>query len=818
MDTAAGSATVLQDMDTVMQSNEVPISNGHPTNGFLDPRVLHKMDDLDLPDSDEVSREDSVESSSNLDVAQPRKAYLPTGCCYDVRMKLHANADFSASPHHPEDPRRIESIMKEFRDAGLIYNGSKAALLEILKDCPQKFMYRIDARKATESEICTVHTAEHFDWVHSLSNMSSAELRDLTNEFDMGRKSLYVGNLTYEAALISAGGAIETCKAVVTGNVKNAVAVIRPPGHHAEHNESLGFCIFNNVPIAATVCMTEYPEICRKILILDWDVHHGNGIQNMFYENPNVLYISLHVYQNGIFYPGQPENENFDDGGLDKVGRGKGIGRNVNIGWADQGVGDGEYMAAFQRIVMPIAQEFDPDLVIISAGFDAAAGDDLGGCFVSPACYSHMTHMLMSLANGKVAVCLEGGYNLRAISRSALAVAKTLMGEPPERISLPPLNRISNDTLNHVKRIQANYWECMRPGVIPQADISARATERMSDVIRRAQKSVLSDEYNMRPLKIMRTGITELFENQVLATPELGKAKKVIVFIHDPPDVLAQPDLHDNTIYPNNAYVTDELKSYIDWAITNNFGVIDINFPQQVTEPQSNNLDGYLPKANESVLANQTKELLCYVWDNWLETIAGASVTLVGVGDAYLGIKQLLTSRDTARAKIPSILSFVSGSLRTVKSDSDPQLSAWYRTNSLIYVSPDHLCFTDPDQARKVSKNRFGRVERADISINHPSSSPNHGQDGSIGSGSGSGVGGGGAVNGGVVGKMLRRHEEDGQEWISRKVREWEEVNLDPDETEDEDEKIVRAMEDTEMEMRGVITGEVSSRMPIIAS
>ncbi|KAF8861541.1 histone deacetylase A-like protein [Acephala macrosclerotiorum] len=820
MDTA-GSTTVLQDMDTVMQSNEVPISNGHSTNGFLDPRVLHKMDDLDLPDSEEgVSREESIESSSNLDVAQPRKAYLPTGCCYDVRMKLHANADFSASPHHPEDPRRIESIMKEFRDAGLIYNGTNLDLLEILKTSPQQSMYRIDARKATESEICTVHTAKHFDWVHSLSQMSSAELRDLTSEFDMGRKSLYVGNLTYEAALISAGGAIETCKAVVTGTVKNAVAVIRPPGHHAEHDESLGFCIFNNVPIAATVCMTEFPEVCRKILILDWDVHHGNGIQNMFYENPNVLYISLHVYQNGIFYPGQPENENFDDGGLDKCGRGKGMGRNVNIGWADQGVGDGEYMAAFQRIVMPIAQEFDPDLVIISAGFDAAAGDDLGGCFVSPACYSHMTHMLMSLANGKVAVCLEGGYNLRAISRSALAVAKTLMGEPPERIQLPPLNKTSNDTLNQVKRIQARYWECMRPGVIPQADISAKGTERMSDVIRRAQKSVLAEKYNMRPLKIMRTGISEMFENQVLATPELGKAKKVIMFIHDPPDVLAQPDLHDNTIYPHNAYVTDDLRSYISWAISNNFGVIDINFPQQATEPQTNNgLDSYLPKASENVLANQTKELLCYVWDNWLETIAGASVTLVGVGDSYMGIKQLLMARDTARTKIPSILSFVNGSLRTVKSDSDPHLSAWYRTNSLIYVSPDHLCFTDPDQARKVSKNRFGHVEKADIAVAHPS---NNDHNGSFDSGSGSAIGGsngGGAANGGVVGRMLRRHEEDGQEWILRKVREWEEVNLDPDETEDEDEKVGRLEDaDTEMGMRGVIMGEVSSRMPISAS
>ena len=267
--------------------------------------------------------------------------------------------------------------------------------------------------------------------------------------------------------MISAGGAIETCKNVVAGNVKNAIAVIRPPGHHAEETESMGFCIFNNVPIAAKVCMQDYPEICRKVLILDWDVHHGNGIQNMFYSDPNVLYISLHVYRNGDFYPGLPDEEGIPDGNIDKIGVGVGVGKNINIGWHDQGMGDGEYIAAFQRIVMPIAQEFDPDLVIVSAGFDAAAGDELGGCFVTPACYSHMTHMLMSLANGKVAVCLEGGYNLRAISRSALAVAKTLMGEPPQRLVLPPLNRAAAQVLDTVKQHHAPYWDCMRQGVIP---------------------------------------------------------------------------------------------------------------------------------------------------------------------------------------------------------------------------------------------------------------------------------------------------------------------------------------------------------------
>jgi len=532
------SSSMLQSsemIDTIMEGDgQEHLSNGHIQNGFVDPRVLTTPED-DANDSTQPTSRDEGDTSSDMTKAVIcRKHFLPTGCCYDDRMKLHANADYSSNPHHPEDPRRIEAIMKEFKDAGLIYSGTQAELNDVLKQSPNSWMWRIAARKATPAEICTVHTAAHFEWVKSLSLLTSSQLRQLTNDFDNGRKSIYVGNLTYEAALISAGGAIETCKNVVAGRVKNAIAVIRPPGHHAEHNESLGFCIFNNVPIAAKVCMADYPEVCRKILILDWDVHHGNGIQNIFYEDPNVLYISLHVYANGEFYPGQPEDPELPDGGLDKVGVGAGIGRNVNIGWSEQGVGDGEYMAAFQRIVMPIAQEFNPDLVIVSAGFDAAAGDELGGCWVTPACYSHMTHMLMSLANGKVAVCLEGGYNLHAISRSALAVAKTLMGEPPERMTVPPLNKEAALTLDIVKRQQAPYWACMRPGVVPLPELQLRGTDRMSDMMRTAQKSMLGDRYGMIPLYVQRTKLSRSFDNQVLATPELHKCRKILLIIHDP--------------------------------------------------------------------------------------------------------------------------------------------------------------------------------------------------------------------------------------------------------------------------------------------
>lgn len=508
-------------------------------NGFINPEVLlpqeqqngHAAEPMDS-DPDPPTQEESQISEADSEKPQPR-LFLSTGCCYDDRMKCHANADFSASPAHPEDPRRIEAIMKEFKDAGLVYTGTEQELQAILKDFPTKWMSRIAARKATKAEVCLVHGPAHFEWVRETSMMSSSQLREMTYEFDTGRKSLYVGGLTYEAALVSAGGAIETCRNVVAGLVKNAIAIIRPPGHHAEPNESLGFCIFNNVPIAARVCMTDYPSLCRKVLILDWDVHHGNGIQTMFYDDPNVLYISLHVYQDGRFYPGQPDQEGQLDGGLGNVGSGRGAGKNINIGWHDQGMGDGEYMAAFQKIVMPIAQEFDPDLVIVSAGFDAAAGDELGGCWVSPACYSHMTHMLMSLADGKVAVCLEGGYNLRAISRSALAVAKTLMGEPPQRITIPPIDARAAETLENVKRTHAPYWECMRTGVVPFAEITHSGAERIADVLRTAQQFTLERDHAMMPMVIKKDKMGR-YDNQILMTPEISQAKKILLIIHDP--------------------------------------------------------------------------------------------------------------------------------------------------------------------------------------------------------------------------------------------------------------------------------------------
>jgi len=329
--------------------------------------------------------------------------------------------------------------------------------------------------------------------------------------------SIYANRETFLCATLSCGGAIEACRAVVAGAVKNAIAVIRPPGHHAESHMPSGFCFFNNVCVAARVCQKDFPDLCRKILILDWDVHHGNGCQEIFYDDPSVLYISIHVYMNGNFYPSSDAGDHLH------CGAGNAYGMNVNVPWTIYGMTDADYIHAFQEVVMPIAQAFNPDLVIVAAGFDAADGDELGKCHVTPAGYSQMTHMLMSLANGKVAVCLEGGYNLRAIAKSALAVTQTLMGEPPQRLDENlKVSATAVKDVAMVKRQQSKYWKSLFPRETIDTLNPEFMPERLHDVLREWQSKVLFDQFQMLPLPIHRTGLTnphsKSFDYQVIAT------------------------------------------------------------------------------------------------------------------------------------------------------------------------------------------------------------------------------------------------------------------------------------------------------------
>uniref|UniRef100_A0A673JPH2 Protein deacetylase HDAC6 n=1 Tax=Sinocyclocheilus rhinocerous TaxID=307959 RepID=A0A673JPH2_9TELE len=355
-----------------------------------------------------------------------------TGLVYDQRMMLHHNM---WDGHHPELPQRISRIFCRHEELGL------------LSRCLQ-----IPARLATEEELALCHSSEHISTIKSTEHMKPRDLHRLGNDYN----SIYICNESYTCALMAAGSCFNSVQAIITGHVRNGVAIVRPPGHHAEKDTACGFCFFNTAALTARYAQSITHESLR-VLILDWDVHHGNGTQHIFEEDDSVLYISLHRYEDGTFFPSS------EDANYDKVGQGKGTGYNVNIPWNGGKMGDPEYMAAFHHIVMPIAREFAPELVLVSAGFDAARGDPLGGYQVTPEGYAHLTHQLMSLAAGRVLVILEGGYNLTSISESMSMCTSMLLGDsPPSLDHLPPPKTSATVTINNVLRAHVPFWSSLR--------------------------------------------------------------------------------------------------------------------------------------------------------------------------------------------------------------------------------------------------------------------------------------------------------------------------------------------------------------------
>jgi histone deacetylase 4/5 len=211
---------------------------------------------------------------------------------------------------------------------------------------------------------------------------------------------------------------------VCNGSVRNGFAIVRPPGHHAESDQALGFCYFNNVAIAVKHCMQR--QLAQRVAIVDWDVHHGNGTQEAFDSDPNVLYVSLHRHDNGLcdnvwrrmlsagnFFPGT--------GAVTEIGAASARGSMVNVPFSGGAMGNAEYLLAWRLVVEPVLAEFAPDLIVVSAGFDAAVGhsDALGGYMLTPAIYAYFTQRLMRYAHGKLVLCLEGGYELSALTDSA---------------------------------------------------------------------------------------------------------------------------------------------------------------------------------------------------------------------------------------------------------------------------------------------------------------------------------------------------------------------------------------------------------------
>ncbi|XP_062418072.1 histone deacetylase 6 isoform X1 [Pungitius pungitius] len=361
-----------------------------------------------------------------------------TGLVYDERMMEHQNM---WDRNHPEQPQRIFKIFSKHQQLGLVDRCQ-----------------RIQARLATEEELSRCHSVQHIEQMKATAVMKPRELHKLGQEFN----SIFINNHSFQSALLAAGGCFSAVERVLTGQyssqVSNAVVIVRPPGHHAERDSPCGFCFFNTAALAARHAQKLSHDAPLRVLILDWDVHHGNGTQHMFEDDDSVLYVSLHRYDNGMFFPSST------DAAPDRVGVSKGAGFNVNVAWSGGQMGDSEYLAAFHSVVMPIATEFNPGLVLVSAGFDAARGDPLGGYRLTPEGYAHLTHRLMSLAGGRVLLILEGGYNLTSISESMAMCTSVLLGDPlPSLVTpLPPPHYRAVATINEVIRHHAPYWLSLR--------------------------------------------------------------------------------------------------------------------------------------------------------------------------------------------------------------------------------------------------------------------------------------------------------------------------------------------------------------------
>jgi acetoin utilization deacetylase AcuC-like enzyme len=295
-------------------------------------------------------------------------------------------------PGHPECKERLIAIRSHLDETGLINQ------LNI-----------IQPRPAEKEEICSVHDERYVDGIIEFCRQGGGSLDpDTSAGPDSGR-----------AAFLAAGAAITAVDEVVSANVSSCFCAVRPPGHHAEADRAMGFCLFNNIAVAAAYAIEE--KELPKVAIVDWDVHHGNGTQHMFYDNPKILYISLHQYPH---YPGT--------GSAMETGQGNGEGTTLNIPMAS-GSGDGEYLEAFEKVVVPSINEFAPSLLLISAGFDAHVEDPLSMINLSDESFGSMTEMLKECARpcceGRIVSMLEGGYNLDALSRGVEAHLRVLLDE-----------------------------------------------------------------------------------------------------------------------------------------------------------------------------------------------------------------------------------------------------------------------------------------------------------------------------------------------------------------------------------------------------
>ena len=345
-----------------------------------------------------------------------------TGIVRDDRFMHH----FMGS-YHPESPERLSAIY---------------AMLDE-QDMAGKFVL-VPIRRAEREELLWIHSPEYIDSLAATAGDESTYL-DPDTQTSAG---------SYEAALLAAGGLCQAITMVVRGELQNAFALVRPPGHHAERDRAMGFCLFNNVAIGARFAQEKLK--LKRVLIVDWDLHHGNGTQHAFEDDPSILYFSAHQFP---YYPGT--------GNFDEVGYDKGRGYTVNVPMR-AGSGDQEFSRVFESILKPIALEFKPELVLVSAGFDCHSDDPLGGMRISNKGFGVLTRQVMEVARqccqGRLVLTLEGGYHIQRQKEAVKVVLQEMSGSSESDVAIllnhadqPWLEAI----LKQVKAHQQPFWKSL---------------------------------------------------------------------------------------------------------------------------------------------------------------------------------------------------------------------------------------------------------------------------------------------------------------------------------------------------------------------